>query len=92
MAIYSINNKLNPFYLFQWFNLFDLTTISNGSAVPQLNKKDLSPLKIICPPIEQQKTFERIFKTVLKLIEKMSADNPERLFNSLTQRAFRGAL
>jgi hypothetical protein len=40
-----------------WFETFRLEGISSGSTVPQLNKQDLSPLSIICPPLGLQTAY-----------------------------------
>ena len=46
-------------FLRTWFELIDLQTISSGSSVPQLNKRDLAPLplgvpdKTICGMVQQ---------------------------------------
>ena len=53
-------NGVDTRYLYHWFLQFDLTLISNGSTVPQLNKKDLAPLKIPLPPLPEQKRIAHI--------------------------------
>lgn len=53
-------NGLDTRYLYHWFLQFDLMLISNGSTVPQLNKKDLAPLKIPLPPLSEQKRIADI--------------------------------
>lgn len=65
-------------YLFIWFSLFDLTSISSGSAVPQLNKGDLAPLEIIIPPVGELDRFMLIhskIKDVLRRLQMASVDN-----------------
>jgi type I restriction enzyme S subunit len=37
-------------FLFQWFQTFDLRTITEPGPTPQLNKKNLEPLIIPVPP------------------------------------------
>jgi type I restriction enzyme S subunit len=44
-------------YLFHWFNTFDLKTITDPGPTPQLNKKDIAPLKFPMPPIEEQQAI-----------------------------------
>lgn len=54
---------LNLQFCYYWFLGFDLSTISNGSSVPQLNKQDLVGLKIPLPPLpEQQLIVARLDK------------------------------
>lgn len=44
-------------YLRQWFEGVDLSKLSNGSTVPQLNKKDLAPLRFPLPTPQAQALF-----------------------------------
>lgn len=41
--------KINKIFLFQWFQTFDLRTITDMGPTPQLNKKNLLPLNIPVP-------------------------------------------
>ncbi len=68
MAI-SSGELLRKEVLLQWFKDFDLTSITSGSAVPQLNKGDLQPLKIIVPPLSMQDRFVSIAKHVDHILE-----------------------
>lgn len=54
MGVEPNKNIVDSLYLYYWFQQFDLTQITSGSAVPQLNKQDLFPLKIPLPPLEEQ--------------------------------------
>lgn len=92
MGIYSPKGQINSFCLFQWFQGFDLNEISSGSAVPQLNKQDLAPLKIALPPIDLQEKFEVIVKKVFAMKDRQGSGGFDELFYSLVQRAFRGDL
>jgi len=42
-------DKINKAFLFQWLQTFDLRTITDMGPTPQLNKKDLLPLKVPVP-------------------------------------------
>ena len=42
--------SLNQDFLFHWFQMFDLRTITELGPTPQLNKKNLLPLMIPIPP------------------------------------------
>ncbi len=66
--------------------------IGQGAAVPQLTGKQINELKLPFPPLEMQKKFARLIKSTTSLQEKMKNKGEEYLFNSLTQRAFRGEL
>ena len=48
---------VNHRYLFHWFNTFDLKKITDPGPTPQLNKKDIAPLKFPMPPIEEQEAI-----------------------------------
>ena len=81
-------------YLHVWFDLIDLQTISSGSSVPQLNKKDLAPLAFGVPKRESVKWFSNIYEFVrdLKGSLRFALVEADLLFSSLSQRAFRGEL
>jgi type I restriction enzyme S subunit len=48
---------VNHRYLFHWFNTFDLKKITDPGPTPQLNKKDIAPLKFPMPPVEEQEAI-----------------------------------
>ena len=48
---------VNHRYLFHWFNSFDLKKITDPGPTPQLNKKDIAPLKFPMPPIADQEAI-----------------------------------
>nr|WP_240902379.1 restriction endonuclease subunit S [Arthrobacter silviterrae] len=86
--------SVDIYYLHHWFEKFDLTSLSSGSSVPQLNKKDLFPVQIPVPPLELQQTFARRVAGVERLKEQHRTQLAEldTLFESLQHRAFRGEL
>ena len=43
-------DELSQDFLFQWFQMFDLRTITDLGPTPQLNKKNLLPLQVPIPP------------------------------------------
>jgi type I restriction enzyme S subunit len=51
------SEAVNHRYLFHWFNTFDLRKITDPGPTPQLNKKDIAPLKFPMPPIEVQEAI-----------------------------------
>ena len=51
------SNKINPEYLYQYFQNLDLGSLCDGSTIPQLNNKNIGPLSIKVPPIELQNKF-----------------------------------
>jgi type I restriction enzyme, S subunit len=47
---------VDPQFLFYWTQTFDLRTITDPGPTPQLNKKDLTPIKLPLPPtLEEQR-------------------------------------
>jgi type I restriction enzyme S subunit len=64
--------ELRQEVLLEWFKQFDLTSISSGSAVPQLNKGDLAPLKITVPPLALQDKFVQVARKVKSAMAKQS--------------------
>ncbi len=48
---------VNHRYLFHWFNTFDLKKITDPGPTPQLNKKDIAPLKFPMPSIDEQEAI-----------------------------------
>lgn len=44
-------------YLFQWFQMLDLASISQVSAIPQVSAKTMSSQEIILPPMALQQRF-----------------------------------
>lgn len=94
MAVHPHHDRLRLRYLFAWFEQFDLTSITSGSSVPQLNKKDLAPLPVPVPPLHVQDQFgerlaalDHVRTTAVGQLDKLDA-----LFASLQDRAFSGGL
>jgi type I restriction enzyme S subunit len=53
MAV-SPKDYLNSSYLFNWFETFDLRKVTDDAVLPQLNKKDIEPVLIPIPPMQEQ--------------------------------------
>ena len=94
MGVYPRLGMLHEEYLFSWFQKLDLTEISSGSSVPQLNKQDLAPLMIAMPDMALQQDFavrlERIRPNRQAAGTALAAS--EALFATLQHRAFSGQL
>lgn len=94
MAIKPKEDIVLTEYLFQWFLNFDLLSITNGSSVPQLNKKDLDPLRIQIPAIKTQEKFRNFIELHLahkaKNINLMKGET--MLIDSIKHQAFSGQL
>jgi type I restriction enzyme S subunit len=94
MAIFPREEHLDLSYIVHWFERFDLNTLTSGSTVPQLNKRDLAPLLVAVPPINEQREFARRAAAVarVKAAQRASLLELDALFASLQNRAFRGDL
>ena len=63
-------NELDQDFLFQWFQMFDLRTITDDGPTPQLNKKNLLPLNIPVPPsLVEQREIVAILDSIDQRIE-----------------------
>lgn len=60
------SNELNIQYLYQYFQNLDMGKLYNGSTVPQINNKDIGPLKIKVPPLELQQQFAAFVQQIDK--------------------------
>lgn len=49
--------RIKTEYLYVYFLRMDLASICDGSTIPQLNNKNVSPLRIIVPPVDLQEQF-----------------------------------
>lgn len=87
-VIPSIN--IIPYYLLGYFSMIDLGKLDNGSSVPQLNNKDIAPLKILLPPLPLQEQFAAFVQQVDKVKSsiKQSLEKLETLKKSLMQEYF----
>jgi type I restriction enzyme S subunit len=56
-------------YLYYYLAYFRLGNICENAGLPQLNKKDLNPLKFIYPPLIQQQKIVSILENVDTLIQ-----------------------
>ena len=54
MAVEAKAGVTTSGYLYFWFLTLDLSKISNGGVIPQLNRKDLASLELPVPNISAQ--------------------------------------
>lgn len=98
MALVAFPQKIRPEYLYYWTQTIDLTQISNGGVIPQLNRKDLAPLEIPVPDLDIQDVvineLEQVEASCFELQAIFSAANAERsvLRDAILRRAFAGEL
>lgn len=93
MAITPIYNLITIEYLYGWFSFLDLSSITNGSSVPQLNKQDLSPLEIVLPPVETQVKYKKALSQIWLMSEslKRQATLLQSLLLNLQHTVFQAA-
>lgn len=96
----TLNNEIVlPIYISIAFNYCDsiidaIKELSPGATVPVFNTKNLKSLSIGIPPIALQTQFAEIVKKiqVIKAQFKASLIELENLYESLSQKAFKGEL
>ena len=71
-----------------------LTKISRGVRQANISNKDIQTLKMIKPPINEQKKYSEAIRAIKRQKQQaqLSLAKSEALFNSLLQRAFTGEL
>ena len=85
-------------FLYHWLSSIDLAQLSDGSNVPQLNHKDIHPLRFPLPPRGEQQTIvaeverrlsvaDEVEKTVTSELKRT-----EQLRQSILKQAFSGKL
>jgi type I restriction enzyme S subunit len=90
IAVLPRNDVLNSEFLLGWFETLRLEDITSGSTVPQLNKQDLRPLQIICPPLGLQAEYServRCFEALIKALDAAAA-KAEALAAALSSELF----
>lgn len=98
MAVIANPEHLLPAYLYYWTQTFKLESISNGGVIPQLNRKDLAPLEIPVPPIDEQKLFvfkmEQVEASWFEMVQTHTQAVAERvaLREAILRKAFAGGL
>lgn len=71
LNIMGVNSVLVPYtYIYYWISSIELISLADGSNVPQINHKDIEPLLIPLPPLDEQK---RIVNKVEELFTKLDA-------------------
>ena len=92
------SDTLNYKYLFYWFQKLDLSSIYDGSNVPQINNKNVEPLDFpLCDKNEQSQIVSEIesrFSVADKLEQTIDENlkKSETLRQSILKKAFEGKL
>lgn len=94
MGVYSRDDRVTASFLIDWFERLDLASISNGSTIPQINKKDLEPLVLEVPVGRHAIRYEELRLRGMGLMAQCEAAlaDADALYASLATRAFRGEL
>ena len=56
--------RIQQEYLYMYFMFIDFSKLPNGSSVPQINNKDIGPLKIALTPLPLQQSFARKIEAI----------------------------
>jgi type I restriction enzyme, S subunit len=85
-------DKVNPQYCHYWFELFDLSTITDDNTLPQLNKKDVEPIAFPIPSMGKQGAIVKYINRLERKVEiEIIRHNAiESLFNSLLHHLMTG--
>ena len=92
------NENIDGLYLYYWFQKLNLSKIYDGSNVPQINKKNIAPLDIPIPPINEQYAIVSEIESRLSVCDKIeqtvedSLKKAEVLRQSILKKAFAGEL
>lgn len=98
MGLIANPKLINERFLYYWFLTFDLSKLISGSTVPQLNRKDLAPLLIPCPPLNLQEKivdeFDARCEGAKSLIKEITESNFEinQITSAILRKAFAGEL
>jgi len=60
-------------YLFYWFLQVDLWSLNNGTSVPQINNKDIEPLLLFLPPLNEQRRIVAKVDQLMALCDELEA-------------------
>lgn len=98
MAVVAKRDVLRPDYLYYWCLALDLSTLSNGGVIPQLNRKDLAPLELPMPDmaaqgqiVEELQQAEQ-YCSQLQIEFEGSRTDRARLREAILRKAFAGEL
>jgi type I restriction enzyme S subunit len=99
VAILRLAHTICPRYLSMFMSQerggqHEIRQAQYGQTKPGLNLNDIRAFRVPLPPLEKQRVFSRVIDTVGILRNKHidATEQSHTLFNSLSQRAFRGEM
>lgn len=93
MAVIPFSNVNFSYFKF-WFDSVDLALLGNDSVVPQVNNKDLNPLVIALPPLNEQIAIVTKVEKLLALCDQLETQithnqsHAEQLMQTVLKEAF----
>lgn len=94
MGLVPMDGRCPTDWLAAWLDTIDLGMLSNGSSVPQINKKDIKDLLVPVASIQNLELFRQLSQKLekLQLAVEHQMDLAQELYSSLQYRAFGGEL
>ena len=89
------NGSIEQALLFEWFQMFDLRTITEPGPTPQFNKKNLLPLRIPVPPTrEEQLEIVAVLTAIDRKIDlhRRKRTTLDELFKALLHKLMTGKI
>ena len=74
MAMTLLYEGLLP-YIKNWFDGVDLGKLQTGSSVPQINNKDIYPLLVPLPPLEEQHRIVAKIEELLPFVDQLAKND-----------------
>lgn len=86
------NEFCEPGFLYYYFLTFDLRRLTDNNTIPQLNKKDLEPLLIPLPPLDEQRQIKSALDTMAASIihHNKKTQTLNSLFGSMLHQSMSG--
>jgi type I restriction enzyme, S subunit len=98
MGVCNTLRSISTDYLWHWFQKLDLSTIYDGSNVPQINNKNVEPLAFPLCSLAEQREIAKLLDEKLSLVNQLEEDTEfeikkaEALRHSILAKAFSGQL
>ncbi|MGZ8916495.1 MAG: restriction endonuclease subunit S [Methylobacter sp.] len=94
LYVKEYKQEIDMHFLAESLKQANLNQYAGRAAQPLVSGSRIYPLKVLVPPLDNQKEFSKLKKDFLGLTEKFDNSKlfSEYLFNSLSQKAFAGEL